>query len=96
MRSLSYPNVKTLEADDFFSIYTPFLRSGGRGIVVRTHCVTRLKTQGILKLSVVVLLDEADVYLEQRSSSNLERNALVSGMTGHVMKQSCRPYCEYR
>lgn len=27
----------------------------------------------------VVLLDEADVFLEQRSLSNLERNALVSG-----------------
>jgi hypothetical protein len=28
---------------------------------------------------VVVLLDEADVFLEQRSLLNLERNALVSG-----------------
>jgi hypothetical protein len=27
----------------------------------------------------VVLLDEADVFLEQRSFDNLERNALVSG-----------------
>ncbi|PNP85355.1 hypothetical protein FNYG_01184 [Fusarium nygamai] len=27
----------------------------------------------------VVLLDEADVFLEQRSLVNLERNALVSG-----------------
>jgi hypothetical protein len=27
----------------------------------------------------VVLLDEADVFLEQRSFANLERNALVSG-----------------
>jgi hypothetical protein len=29
----------------------------------------------------VVLLDEADVFLEQRSFANLERNALVSGET---------------
>nr|XP_036576490.1 ATPase [Colletotrichum truncatum]KAF6783246.1 ATPase [Colletotrichum truncatum] len=29
----------------------------------------------------VVLLDEADVFLEQRSLANLERNALVSGMS---------------
>jgi len=28
----------------------------------------------------VVLMDEADVYLEQRTSENLERNSLVSGM----------------
>jgi hypothetical protein len=27
----------------------------------------------------VVLMDEADVYLEQRTSDNLERNSLVSG-----------------
>lgn len=30
----------------------------------------------------VVLLDEADVFLEQRSLVNLERNALVSGQYG--------------
>jgi hypothetical protein len=35
---------------------------------------------GLRKLnSLVVLLDEADVFLEQRSFANLERNALVSG-----------------
>jgi hypothetical protein len=28
----------------------------------------------------VVLMDEADVYLEQRTSENLERNSLVSGI----------------
>lgn len=28
---------------------------------------------------VVVLLDEADVFLEQRKISDLQRNALVSG-----------------
>ncbi len=28
----------------------------------------------------VVLMDEADIYLEQRTSENLERNSLVSGM----------------
>ena len=27
----------------------------------------------------VVLMDEADVYLEQRTSENLQRNSLVSG-----------------
>jgi hypothetical protein len=27
----------------------------------------------------VVLMDEADIYLEQRTSENLERNSLVSG-----------------
>jgi hypothetical protein len=28
----------------------------------------------------VVLMDEADVYLEQRTSESLQRNSLVSGM----------------
>ena len=27
----------------------------------------------------VILMDEADIYLEQRTSDNLERNSLVSG-----------------
>jgi hypothetical protein len=35
---------------------------------------------GLWSLTIpVVLLDEADVFLEQRSFANLERNALVSG-----------------
>jgi hypothetical protein len=29
----------------------------------------------------VVLMDEADVYLEQRTSESLQRNSLVSGMS---------------
>jgi hypothetical protein len=32
----------------------------------------------------VVLMDEADVYLEQRTSENLERNSLVSGIDSYV------------
>lgn len=30
--------------------------------------------------NAILLLDEADVFLEQRSSDNLQRNQLVSGM----------------
>jgi hypothetical protein len=30
--------------------------------------------------NAVILIDEADVFLEQRSSHDLERNCLVSGM----------------
>jgi len=33
----------------------------------------------LINLYVVVLLDEADVFLEQRKISDLQRNALVSG-----------------
>lgn len=29
---------------------------------------------------IVLLLDEADVFLEERSMSDLERNSLVSGL----------------
>jgi hypothetical protein len=29
----------------------------------------------------VVLIDEADVYLEQRTAENLQRNSLVSGLS---------------
>jgi len=31
------------------------------------------------KTAIVVLLDEADVFLEKRKISDLQRNALVSG-----------------
>jgi hypothetical protein len=35
---------------------------------------------GMLHLTIlVVLLDEADVFLEERSLADMERNALVSG-----------------
>jgi len=32
----------------------------------------------------VVLMDEADIYLEQRTSENLERNSLVSGIYPNI------------
>jgi len=32
----------------------------------------------------VLLFDEADIFLEQRSTANLERNILVSGISKHV------------
>lgn len=32
----------------------------------------------------VVLMDEADIYLEQRTSENLERNSLVSGIYSNI------------
>ena len=34
----------------------------------------------------VVLMDEADVYLEQRTSENLQRNSLVSGLCSLYMR----------
>lgn len=34
----------------------------------------------VLKFLVVLLLDEADVFLEERSMADLERNSLVSGL----------------
>lgn len=40
------------------------------------RCIT---TTSSSLTGLVVLLDEADVFLEQRTSKNLERNALVSG-----------------
>lgn len=46
------------------------------------------------KLKYVVLLDEADVILEQRNSSDVARNALVAGKaTGlvHAVPASARP-----
>ena len=50
----------------------------------------------------VVLLDEADVYLEQRSHENLERNSLVSGKNhpfavqkiGHELNRECQYFFE--
>jgi hypothetical protein len=48
--------------------------------------------------SVVVLLDEADVFLEQRSLDMLERNALVSGQflytsTFHMTADISQSFC---
>lgn len=40
----------------------------------------------------VVLLDVADVFLEQRSLHNLERNALVSGM--YMAHAETCPVCD--
>lgn len=37
----------------------------------------------IVSFAEVVLLDEAEVFLEQRSLVHLERNALVSGENGY-------------
>lgn len=34
---------------------------------------------GAEKIPIVLLLDEADVFLEERTLSDLERNSLVSG-----------------
>jgi hypothetical protein len=33
------------------------------------------------KWGAVILMDEADIYLEQRAVDQLERNSLVSGMS---------------
>lgn len=37
------------------------------------------------KWNAVLLLDEADVFLEQRSAHDLERNKLVSSMSSHPL-----------
>ena len=42
-----------------------------------------LETSRLLTEFTVVLLDEADVFLEERSLTDLKRNALVSG-TSHI------------
>ena len=40
------------------------------------------------KWKALVLVDEADVFMEERSNNELERNELVSGMTPNT---SCPP-----
>lgn len=35
--------------------------------------------------NAIVLIDEADVFLEQRSSHDLQRNSLVSGRIPHSL-----------
>jgi len=35
--------------------------------------------------NAIVLLDEADVFLEQRSAHDLERNSLVSGTSNKIL-----------
>jgi hypothetical protein len=51
----------------------------GCGAVVRPLRVVNI-IMGKFRLTIlVVLLDEADVFLEERSLADMERNALVSG-----------------
>jgi hypothetical protein len=38
--------------------------------------------------NAVILIDEADVFLEQRSAHDLERNGLVSGIIAIINPQS--------
>jgi hypothetical protein len=45
-----------------------------------------------LLIEQVVLLDEADVFLEQRSLRDLQRNALVSGKPVKALWQSIESY----
>lgn len=39
--------------------------------------------------NAVLLLDESDVFLEQRDSQNLQRNQLVSSKSSNFQAQSC-------
>ena len=49
--------------------------------------------QKVLELSTkwgaILLIDECDVFLEQRTTSDLERNKLVSGEKSHPHSQAC-------
>ena len=45
-----------------------------------------LSSEAVRLTEAVVLLDEADVFLEQRSLTSLERNALVSGTIESKLK----------
>lgn len=50
------------------------------------HRVLEIST----KWGAVLLLDECDVFLEQRTISDIERNKLVSGMMGFsVFTETC-------
>ena len=50
--------------------------------------------QTVLELSTkwkaILLIDECDVFLEQRSASDLERNKLVSGAMSFARSVSCQ------
>ena len=39
------------------------------------------------KWGAVMLIDEADVYLEKRQMTDLKRNSLVSGMSGCLLSR---------
>jgi hypothetical protein len=41
---------------------------------------------GLNSLTLVLLLDEADVFLEERSLTDLRRNSLVSGNQTYQLK----------
>lgn len=41
--------------------------------------INPLRMQKVLIQGQVILLDEADIYLEERTMSDMERNSIVSG-----------------
>lgn len=65
-------NARSLHAQQYLESVFTVGRRWGRG---KPHLTALWSSADI----VVVLLDEADVFLEQRGISSLERNALVSG-----------------
>ena len=81
---LSGPPVigKTLTAEAVAEIFQKPLYTISAGDIgsensrVEKHLSTVFRM--VVKWNAVVLLDEADVFMEQRSSSDLERNRLVS------------------
>lgn len=71
---ISHINKLVLYANSFSTLKScHFLER--HGDAVSSHVVMRM----LYLLLLVVLLDEADVFLEQRKLDSLERNALVSG-----------------
>ena len=67
-----------LDTVDRRSILPQYSSSAGYGSVVGCFVYSWMDIVSHCRNSVV-LLDEADVFLEQRSLQQLERNALVSG-----------------
>ena len=50
-------------------------------------------SQLVARWNAILLLDEADVFLEKRNTHDLERNKLVSGVSSfraHIMSDYCR------
>jgi hypothetical protein len=78
-----------------------FWRKVTKFVTVSTNSVIHRKNLGLwseiwhhpfpinIKLFLVVLLDEADVFLEERTMTDLDRNALVSGKQ-HMFVESSK------
>ena len=79
--SFEHPDLRTIVAEEMkkplYSMSAGELGHTAHEVEERLHKVLELST----KWGAILLVDECDVFLEKRTTSDLERNKLVAGET---------------